>query len=132
MAIASIELLKKSNWKLRVRQIESIFKQSLLPLKSKYPSVVLDARVLGAVGVVELKQEISLQEKNQMTNLLLTQCKVWLRPFGRFIYTMPPFNSPITDDEVRAIVSAIDCMLEFLVKKETVQQQPNKEEKAFV
>ena len=132
VAIASIELLNKSNWKARVKKIESIFNEKLLPLKNKYQSIVKDVRVLGAVGVVELKQDISMEEKNNMTIVLLNKYKVWLRPFGRFIYTMPPFNSPITNDEVQEIAIAIDGLLEFVEKERKKKSTTNPNEKAFV
>ncbi|MDQ7059128.1 MAG: adenosylmethionine--8-amino-7-oxononanoate transaminase [Ghiorsea sp.] len=85
VAKASIDLLLASPWQSRVANIEHQLKTGLQAcLASKK---VADVRIMGAIGIVEMKEAIdvpAIQAK------LITQ-GVWLRPFGKLLYTMPPF-----------------------------------------
>ncbi len=67
---------------------------------------VADVRVLGAIGVIEMADPIDMEA----TQHLLLDRGVWLRPFGRLLYTMPPYVSS-TDDLIAitdAMVAAAD------------------------
>ncbi len=89
-ANASIELLLNSPWQTRVQKIEQHLEQQLTPLKSL--KGVEDVRCLGAIGVVELEQAnlgVAIQTEALKQG-------VWLRPFGKLVYTMPAFNIPQT------------------------------------
>ncbi len=99
MAIASIQELLSTNWELNVNQIEQVLQQDLIPLKEK--STVKDVRVLGAVGVVEFNTDL---DRSLVQDLLLNE-GVWLRPYGPFLYTMPPYI--IQKTELRKITNAI-------------------------
>jgi adenosylmethionine-8-amino-7-oxononanoate aminotransferase len=70
-----------------------------MPLKSL--DTVHDVRVIGAIGVVEMRNNIDMEE----TQNRLIDFGVWLRPYGKLLYTMPPFV--ITDDELYKITNAI-------------------------
>jgi len=85
VALASINLLLNSNWQQKVLEIESTLKQGLLPLKD-LPEVT-DCRVLGAIGVVEMKSMVDVATVQK----LFIEHGVWIRPFGKLIYTMPPY-----------------------------------------
>ncbi|WP_426577805.1 adenosylmethionine--8-amino-7-oxononanoate transaminase [Xenorhabdus stockiae] len=85
VAGASLKLLTESPWQQRIHSIESGLKAELLPLKS-YNSVE-DVRVLGAIGVVEMKQPVDVAALQRH----FVQQGVWIRPFGRLIYLMPPY-----------------------------------------
>ncbi|PHM66012.1 adenosylmethionine-8-amino-7-oxononanoate aminotransferase [Xenorhabdus stockiae] len=85
VAGASLKLLTESPWQQRIHSIESVLKTELLPLKS-YNSVE-DVRVLGAIGVVEMKQPVDVAVLQRH----FVQQGVWIRPFGRLIYLMPPY-----------------------------------------
>ncbi|MCC8366484.1 adenosylmethionine--8-amino-7-oxononanoate transaminase [Xenorhabdus sp. PB61.4] len=85
VAGASLKLLTESPWQQRIHSIESGLKTELLPLKS-YNSVE-DVRVLGAIGVVEMKQPVNVAALQRH----FVQQGVWIRPFGRLIYLMPPY-----------------------------------------
>ncbi|PHM52785.1 adenosylmethionine--8-amino-7-oxononanoate transaminase [Xenorhabdus sp. KK7.4] len=85
VAGASLKLLTESPWQQRIHSIESGLKAELLPLKS-YNSVK-DVRVLGAIGVVEMKQPVDVAALQRH----FVQQGVWIRPFGRLIYLMPPY-----------------------------------------
>ena len=85
VALKSTQLLLAQDWQTRIQQIESTLEQYLLDLKSL--AQVKDVRVLGAIGVVELHQTIDLAR-------FQAECVcrgVWIRPFGRLVYVMPPY-----------------------------------------
>lgn len=82
---ASIELLLGSPWRERVAAIERGLAAGLTPARN-LPGVD-DVRVLGAIGVVEAREAIDVR---RVQDLLLDR-GVWLRPFGRLLYTMPPY-----------------------------------------
>ncbi len=99
VASASIDLLLQSDWQNRIQRIEQILKKELAVCR-QHPSVA-DVRVLGAIGVVEMKQPVEVGKIQQR----LVGRGVWLRPFGRLIYTMPPYV--IEDDELISICRAL-------------------------
>ncbi|WP_319380279.1 adenosylmethionine--8-amino-7-oxononanoate transaminase [Thiomicrorhabdus sp.] len=88
-AIASIDLLLTSPWQQRIADIERHLKIELMPLKEL--ECVSEVRVLGAIGVVELERS-DLGSEVQAAAL---KNGVWIRPFGKLVYTMPAFNIPI-------------------------------------
>ncbi len=85
VSLASIDLLLTSNWSERVKSIGKELLAGLAECR-KFPSVV-DVRVLGAIGVVELGQPVDLQ----VLQGKFVDEGVWVRPFGQLIYLMPPF-----------------------------------------
>ncbi|WP_416776164.1 adenosylmethionine--8-amino-7-oxononanoate transaminase [Xenorhabdus budapestensis] len=85
VASASLKLLTGSQWQQRIQSIESQLKRELLSLKSH--KTVKDVRVLGAIGVVEMKQPVDMASLQHH----FVQQGVWIRPFGRLIYLMPPY-----------------------------------------
>ncbi|RMD80708.1 MAG: adenosylmethionine--8-amino-7-oxononanoate transaminase [Lentisphaerae bacterium] len=98
-AIASIQLLTSSPWQQNIQRIERHFSEHLLPLK-QYPAVA-DARVLGAIGVLEFNQPLDVSAVQKR----LIRQGVWLRPFGKLLYSMPPYT--IDDDQLARITSAM-------------------------
>ncbi len=85
VANASLELLSNGQWQSQVAAIEHQLKMELSGAIAH--SCVEDVRVLGAIGVIEFTQPINL---NSLQPFLVEQ-GVWLRPFGKLLYTMPPF-----------------------------------------
>ncbi|PIP79867.1 MAG: adenosylmethionine--8-amino-7-oxononanoate transaminase [Gammaproteobacteria bacterium CG22_combo_CG10-13_8_21_14_all_40_8] len=104
VAVESIKLLLASDWKTNIARIESQLLNYLSPLKQN--PLVKDVRVLGAIGVVELHQPVDMQ---RATNYFKVQ-GVWLRPFGKLIYMMPPYC--ISDTEIQQICTAIKGYLQ--------------------
>ena len=85
VANASIDLLLDSPWQARIQAIEAGLKAGLEPCRN-LPGVK-EVRVLGAIGVVEMEEPVVL-EKLQPA---LVEAGVWVRPFGRLVYLMPPY-----------------------------------------
>ena len=88
---ASLDLFDEYDWQGAVKAIENQMRAELSCLKS-HPAV-RDVRVLGAVGVVDLKK-LPSPETVQKTVL---ETGVWLRPFGSWLYAMPPFVTAPAD-----------------------------------
>jgi adenosylmethionine-8-amino-7-oxononanoate aminotransferase len=101
VSLASLNLLETAtDWQRKVPAIERQLRQELEPCReSEY---VRDVRVLGAIGVVELKEPVADMKTLQRD---LVQHGVWLRPFGRLLYTMPPFI--IEPHQLRKITRAM-------------------------
>jgi adenosylmethionine-8-amino-7-oxononanoate aminotransferase len=99
VANASIDLLLDSPWHRRVQAIEAQMRQELEPCSLS--EAVTDVRVLGAIGVVELKAPVDMARiQAQFVDL-----GVWIRPFGRLVYLMPPFV--ISTDQLSRLTAAI-------------------------
>lgn len=95
VALASLELIIDGDYAKRARHIESQLKSYLQPL-SDYKQIA-EVRVLGAIGVIELNEAVDMPRFQQ----LLIKHKVWIRPFGRLAYMMPPI---IMDDTELALL----------------------------
>lgn len=90
-ASASIDLLLSGPWQQRVSAIEKQLHEQLAPLKNA--DQVADVRTLGAIGVVEMQQPVNLAQ----VQAALIEQNVWLRPFGKLVYTMPPYTIELED-----------------------------------
>lgn len=85
IASASVELLLKENCMPKVKLIESDLEKFLEPAKSF--DNVADVRVLGSIGVIEMKEPVDLDRIQPM----FVENGIWMRPFGKLVYTMPPY-----------------------------------------
>lgn len=104
LANASIKLLLESPWQQNVQDIERQLTDQLTPLR-EFPTVA-DTRALGAIGVVELREPVDMKKVVPR----LVDLGVWLRPFGRLLYTMPPYI--IGTDQLNLITGAMAAICE--------------------
>ncbi|MCE2524729.1 MAG: adenosylmethionine--8-amino-7-oxononanoate transaminase [Acidimicrobiia bacterium] len=106
VATASVRLLLSRPWAAEVAAIEASLQAGLAPAAGM-PGVA-DVRVLGAIGVIETVDPVPVAA----TQELLVDRGVWLRPFGRLLYTMPPYISSAED--LRCIAGAMVAAAEVL------------------
>lgn len=103
VANASLALLQTSNWQQQVNSIECQLQRQLLPLQQH--EQVTDARVLGSIGVIETKNAIDLAK----VQTLFVAAGVWIRPFGKLLYIMPPYT--ISEPELAQLCNVIGQVL---------------------
>ena len=100
VSLASWNLLQTYNLPTMIGTIEQQLKTELEPCKES--PYVEDVRVLGAIGVVEMKEPMDMKVVQPE---LVNDHGVWLRPFGKLLYTMPPFI--IQPHQLRTITRAM-------------------------
>ena len=99
VSVASVRLLLSRPWAEEVASIAEALETALAPAATL--AGVADVRVLGAIGVIETVDPVPAEA----TQELLLDRGVWLRPFGRLLYTMPPYIS--TAEDLRRITGAM-------------------------
>lgn len=103
VAIASLTELKKHDMARRVGHIEELLSRLLAPAASN--PRVKEVRVLGSIGVVEMKEPVDVGEFQKEC----VRRGIWVRPFGRNVYVMPPYI--ISDGELQHLITQ---MLEII------------------
>lgn len=98
VALESLTMLCEADMAPRIAHIESMLKQLMAP--AEHFSGVADVRVLGTIGVIEMKEPVNVGRFQK-------ECVsrgIWVRPFGRNVYVMPPYI--ISDTELTTLVNA--------------------------
>ena len=101
VATASLALLESGEWQSQVAAIERQLREEL-SVTSKSGNVA-DVRILGAIGVVETKQPVNMAA---LQRFFVGQ-GVWIRPFGRLIYLMPPYT--ISAKQLTRLTQAVNA-----------------------
>lgn len=109
VANASIDLLKESDWQNKVKNIEEIFSEELKDIKDC--KLVKDVRNIGAIGIIELRDDCYAQEIQDYC----VKNGVWIRPFGRLIYSIVAYT--IEEKDLRKIVRTMCDAIKSIKKK---------------
>ncbi|MGI8816366.1 MAG: adenosylmethionine--8-amino-7-oxononanoate transaminase [Pseudonocardia sp.] len=104
VSLASIEELHRRDWRAEVGAIETGLRTGLAPARAL--DGVLDVRVLGAIGVVQLAHPVDLPA----VTAAAAAHGVWLRPFRDLIYTMPPYV--ISREDLATVCEAVCAAVE--------------------
>jgi adenosylmethionine-8-amino-7-oxononanoate aminotransferase len=99
VANASIDLLLESPWQERIAAMSKTFAQHLLPCQSW--DGVAEVRIKGGIGVLELHKSVNMAA---ITKRFVDK-GVWIRPFGKLVYVMPPYV--IGDEDLDTLLTAM-------------------------
>lgn len=100
VALASTKLLLNSPWQEQIQMCERVMKEELAAASGR--PYVTDVRVLGGIGVVEMKDNVNVGEFQKYC----VEEGVWIRPFGHNAYIMPPYMA-VTEEQVRILSRAL-------------------------
>ncbi|MGP5315413.1 adenosylmethionine--8-amino-7-oxononanoate transaminase [Psychrobacter faecalis] len=99
VACASIDLILSYDIESRTANMHAVMEQQLAPAETL--AGVKEVRCLGAVAVIELETAVDMP----VFQSLLIDNGIWVRPFGKLVYIMPPFV--ITDDELVTLCQSL-------------------------
>ncbi|MBO3750276.1 adenosylmethionine--8-amino-7-oxononanoate transaminase [Streptosporangiaceae bacterium NEAU-GS5] len=106
-ANASLGLLLDRPWREEVKRIEAGLRAGL---EDAWRPGVRDVRVLGAIGVIETVDPVDVTKVQDF----VMRRGVWLRPFGRLIYAMPPYA--ISDEDLAQVTGAMSAVTRLLTR----------------
>lgn len=103
VACASLTLLRSQDMARRIAHIEAVIRRHIAA--AALVKGVKNVRVLGAIGVVEMEQPVNVGEFQKRC----VDAGIWVRPFGRNVYIMPPYV--ISDGDLKYLIEKmIECI----------------------
>ena len=109
VANASLKLLRESDWENNIARIEQQLKQGLAACAEL--DSVAEVRCLGAIGVVEMKEPVVTADIQP----LFVDQGIWIRPFGKLVYVMPPYV--MTDEDLATLTRGMcDVIQQYTAK----------------
>lgn len=103
IAIESLRMLREQDMPAIVGHLESEIKRLIAPAAS-VPGV-REVRTLGSIGVIEMEEPVNLAEFQRKC----VDRGIWVRPFGRNVYFMPPYI--ISDEDLQYLIEqTIECI----------------------
>lgn len=106
IAVESLKMLRGQDMAARVAALEKMMKEGLAPARD-IPGVT-DVRVLGSIGVIEVERPVDVGEFQKRC----VERGVWIRPFGRNVYIMPPYV--ISDSQLKKLMTEMLALVEEL------------------
>jgi len=103
-AITSIKLLLEYDWQQNIKRIETQLKEGLKVCKTF--NNVNEVRILGAIGVIEMNETVNMKTITQA----FVEAGVWVRPFGKLVYLMPPYI--IGKNDLTKLINAVITTVE--------------------
>ncbi|MFV0448732.1 MAG: adenosylmethionine--8-amino-7-oxononanoate transaminase [Vibrio sp.] len=103
VASTNLDIIANGKWQQQVKQIETFFAEELMQFKNY--KEVKQVRYLGAIGVIETHHPVNME----IIQALFVKMGVWIRPFGRLIYIMPPYISQ--SEHLHKLLDAIKTAL---------------------
>ncbi|MDE7408379.1 MAG: aminotransferase class III-fold pyridoxal phosphate-dependent enzyme, partial [Muribaculaceae bacterium] len=97
IAVESLKLLRSSDMEARLKHIESEIRRHIS--RAEGMPGVKDVRVLGSIGVIEMEQPVDVGKFQRKC----VEHGIWVRPFGRNVYVMPPYV--ITDSDLDTLIN---------------------------
>ena len=98
VALKSIEIFVQENYTEKIKNIEATLQEHLAGIRH---DSIREVRILGAIGVVEVTDAKYLEGFTPYA----VQQGAWLRPFGNYVYLMPPYI--IQEDELKQLIQVI-------------------------
>ncbi|MDE6814381.1 MAG: aminotransferase class III-fold pyridoxal phosphate-dependent enzyme, partial [Duncaniella sp.] len=103
VAVASLSLLRGQDMERRIAHIEAVIRRNIVG--AALVKGVKDVRVLGAIGVIEMEEPVDVGEFQKRC----VDLGIWVRPFGRNVYIMPPYI--ISDGDLKFLIEKmIECI----------------------
>lgn len=109
VACASIDLILSYDIERRTADMQAVMESQLAPAATL--DGVKKVRCLGAVAVIELDEAVDMP----VFQSLLINNGIWVRPFGKLVYIMPPFV--MTDDELVTLCQSLLTVVTFYLNQ---------------
>lgn len=106
IAVASLKMLNRCDMSAKVAHLNKIIKEHIEPAKA-LPNVA-DVRTIGTIGVIEMRNPVDVGAFQKVC----VERGVWIRPFGRNVYVMPPYV--ISDEQLAYLVDTMVDMVKVL------------------